>query len=244
MERLLNIKEAAEILNVSEMTLRRWTNAGHLRCYRVGGRRERRFRIEDLNEYLTSGAAPAALSTASLGFGGFSVSAGAHVVHLGVDTRDIVDVGASYLSEGLSGNESALLVAPEDTTEKLIHAIEDRGLNIRSLRQKGMLFFSGGMDSPARQAAHIAELATGSGKRFRVLGEMSWAKNKGWSVDTLRELEETANTALNGLGTLFLCQYPLEHFSGQEAMMAIETHSHTVFRKKLKESPYYRKPLT
>ena len=237
MERLLDIKEAAEILNVSEMTLRRWTNAGHLHCYRVGGRRARRFKIEDLNEYLASRSAPVVSSTASLGFGGISAPVGSHMAHLGVDTRDIVDVGASYLSEGLSGNEVALLVAPKDTAEQLINAIEERGLNIRSLRQKRMLFFSGGMDSPARQAAHIAELATGSGKRFRVLGEMSWAKNKGWSVDTLRELEETENTALNGLGTLFLCQYPLEHFSGQEAMMAIETHSHTVFRKELKERP-------
>src|ERR1041384_2514363 len=45
---LLDIREAAEFLRVSETSLRRWTNAGRLPCLRIGGRRERRFRRADL----------------------------------------------------------------------------------------------------------------------------------------------------------------------------------------------------
>jgi excisionase family DNA binding protein len=52
MERLFDIKDAAEFLNVSEMTIRRWTNSGKLKCYRVGGKRERRFHKSDLEELL------------------------------------------------------------------------------------------------------------------------------------------------------------------------------------------------
>ena len=33
---LLNIKEAAALLKVSEASLRRWTNAGRLACLRLG----------------------------------------------------------------------------------------------------------------------------------------------------------------------------------------------------------------
>src|SRR2546425_6977503 len=51
-EQLLNIKQAAELLNVSEISLRRWTNEGRLTCLRVGGRRERRFRRQDLLDFL------------------------------------------------------------------------------------------------------------------------------------------------------------------------------------------------
>ena len=40
---LLNIKEAAAFLKVSEASLRRWTNAGKLACMRLGAKRERRF---------------------------------------------------------------------------------------------------------------------------------------------------------------------------------------------------------
>jgi len=45
---LLDISEAARFLNVSETSLRRWTNADTLPCLRVGLRRERRFRRADL----------------------------------------------------------------------------------------------------------------------------------------------------------------------------------------------------
>lgn len=39
-EPLLDIKDAARFLKVSEMTIRRWTNSGTLKCYRLaeGGR--------------------------------------------------------------------------------------------------------------------------------------------------------------------------------------------------------------
>src|SRR5205807_9236411 len=54
-QRFLTIAEAAEFLHVSETSLRRWTNSGNLRCFRVGVRGERRFLVEDLLEFVASG---------------------------------------------------------------------------------------------------------------------------------------------------------------------------------------------
>src|SRR5215471_728159 len=51
-QRFLAITEAAEFLQVSETSLRRWTNNGSLRCFRVGGRNERRFLKEDLLAFM------------------------------------------------------------------------------------------------------------------------------------------------------------------------------------------------
>ena len=51
-QRFLTITEAAEFLQVSETSLRRWTNNGTLRCFRVGGRNERRFLKEDLLAFM------------------------------------------------------------------------------------------------------------------------------------------------------------------------------------------------
>ena len=51
-EPLLDIEQAARFLNVSETSLRRWTNDGRLACLRVGRRRERRFRKADLLAFL------------------------------------------------------------------------------------------------------------------------------------------------------------------------------------------------
>src|SRR2546423_14173313 len=50
-DELLDIKEAAAFLRVSETSLRRWTNAGRLPCLRIGGRAGRRFRKSDLEAF-------------------------------------------------------------------------------------------------------------------------------------------------------------------------------------------------
>src|SRR2546423_12071308 len=56
---LLDIAQAAAFLHVSPMSLRRWTNSGRLSCFRVGGRRERRFRRADLLALLERNGEPA-----------------------------------------------------------------------------------------------------------------------------------------------------------------------------------------
>src|SRR2546425_12287606 len=55
---LLDIAQAAAFLHVSRMSLRRWTNSGRLPCFRVGGRRERRFRRADLLAFLERSGEP------------------------------------------------------------------------------------------------------------------------------------------------------------------------------------------
>ncbi|HBB16857.1 MAG TPA: hypothetical protein DCZ97_07605 [Syntrophus sp. (in: bacteria)] len=239
MERLLNIKEAAEILNVSEMTIRRWTNAGSLCCYRIGGKRERRFRIQDLHEYL-AGKAPVDTHAAPLGFGGLTVPDGAHVTHLSLGMREALDVEASYVLEGLNNGETVLLVAPETRTEKFIKTLQERGADAENLRKRGKLRLTKGMDNPAGMAAYISRVASDSEGPFRVFGDMTWAKGKGWPLADLRELEETTNALPSSTGKLFLCQYSLESFSGMAAMMAMETHGYTIYRGELRESPYFK----
>ena len=51
---LLNTKEAARFLRVSEASIRRWTNSGLLPARRLGPRRERRFELSELEHFLGS----------------------------------------------------------------------------------------------------------------------------------------------------------------------------------------------
>jgi excisionase family DNA binding protein len=53
-EGLLTLEEAARLLGVSKITLRRWTRSGSLGCVRVGQRGDRRFRREDLEFYVAA----------------------------------------------------------------------------------------------------------------------------------------------------------------------------------------------
>lgn len=52
---LLDVHEAARFLRVSETSIRRWSDSGKLKCYRVGEAKHRRFALKDLKEYLERG---------------------------------------------------------------------------------------------------------------------------------------------------------------------------------------------
>jgi len=51
-EPLMTIHEVAQFLKVAPATVRRWTDAGQLKCYRVGNKKERRFEKNDVLRYL------------------------------------------------------------------------------------------------------------------------------------------------------------------------------------------------
>ena len=240
MGRLLNVKEAAEFLNVSEMTVRRWTNEGSLRCYRVGGKRQRRFTVQDLQDYLAGGTRSDEPGPIPIGFGGLEAPDGSHMTHLYQDPGEALDVGSSYLLEALNNNETVLVVAPNDRARALIGKLQEHGTDVERFRRRNMLHLSEGMDNPEMQAAFISETASSSNGRFRLLGDMLWTKNKGWPLEAIRDLEEMAPSSLAAAGKLFLCQYYLGGVSGQETMMALETHSYAIFKGKLWRSPYLR----
>ena len=52
---MLTINEVARLLNVHINTVRRWSNQGALKSYRIGSRGDRRFRQEDIENFLAQG---------------------------------------------------------------------------------------------------------------------------------------------------------------------------------------------
>ena len=52
---MLTIGEVAHLLNVHINTVRRWSNQGILKSYRIGSRGDRRFRQEDIDSFLIEG---------------------------------------------------------------------------------------------------------------------------------------------------------------------------------------------
>ena len=50
---MLTVGDAARLLNVHINTVRRWSNNGILKAYRIGPRGDRRFRHEDIASFLS-----------------------------------------------------------------------------------------------------------------------------------------------------------------------------------------------
>ena len=53
---MLTISEVAQLLNVHINTVRRWSNQGTLKSYRIGSRGDRRFRRADIASFLLEGS--------------------------------------------------------------------------------------------------------------------------------------------------------------------------------------------
>jgi excisionase family DNA binding protein len=49
---MLNIEQVAHILNVHINTVRRWSNQGLLKTYRIGPRGDRRYKYDDVTRLL------------------------------------------------------------------------------------------------------------------------------------------------------------------------------------------------
>ena len=50
---MLTISDVANLLNVHINTVRRWSNQGILKVYRLGSRGDRRFRQQDITSFLS-----------------------------------------------------------------------------------------------------------------------------------------------------------------------------------------------
>ena len=50
---MLRTSDVARILNVHINTVRRWSNQGILKSYRIGSRGDRRFRREDIDSFFS-----------------------------------------------------------------------------------------------------------------------------------------------------------------------------------------------
>lgn len=59
MEPMLTTSDVARLLNVHINTVRRWSNQGTLKTYRIGARGDRRFRREDIASFLSPETAAA-----------------------------------------------------------------------------------------------------------------------------------------------------------------------------------------
>jgi transcriptional repressor of dcmA and dcmR len=230
-EQLLDIEQAARFLNVSETSLRRWTNAGRLACLRVGRRRERRFRTADLLSFMES--QPAVRETADppadrLLVDGVAVRHGTHLCGLYDTDVGRIRQAANFLVGGCRPGAVGILVAKPEDRERILAALDHADPLARLDIEAGRVVV--GEYAPTLEAqldwweARLLDATRAGARSIRVVGDI-----QGFAEVISREDVRTYEAAYDRriahrFPVVTLCQYDVRRFSSLAILDALKLH--------------------
>ena len=225
---LLDIQQAAAFLGVSEMSLRRWTNAGRLACFRVGGRRERRFGRADLWAFLERQPSAAASRRKAA-----ATDAGSATGHLsGLYTSDLARVqqAVDFLADADPRRDVCFLVAAPDVRDRALALLERRRPSFRRDFERGRLVLSEYAEFAADQlefwnGRFVAATRRGACS-LRVVGDVSGGRlARGKPFEEVLQYEADYERSIaHRFPVDTLCLYDARALSGVEASGLFRHH--------------------
>lgn len=236
---LLDIGQAAAYLNVSEASLRRWTNSGRLACLRVGRRRERRFRREDLLGFME--AQTSGIAGSVPGAGGNRVSdlsngplAVTHGIHLcGVYATDLgrLTLTVPFLLDGLNEGSVCFLVGPPRARNDILRNLKKKRPSLQEDIDAGRFIHSEYHLGPRAQIRYfrglLDERVAEGAQSFRIVGDV-WGMRSRATAELLVQYETDYDRLIaRAYPVVTLCAYDARKFSGVEVLDALKGHRDT-----------------
>jgi len=242
-QRFLTISEAATFLHVSEVSLRRWTNSGKLRCFRVGGRNERRFLIEDLLAFMPLMDIDGDAETGSRENISEPVQENEkdyterHISLFFRDQDEQWQLLRPYILDHLNKGEPVIYLQHSTSSEQLMQRLYAEGLPLDKLIARGYLrvlppsqtyllpgYFDGQRMLDFIETAIQAALEAGH-KRILMTGEMTWSLQGTPGAEEMARYEDLLNPLVDRYPAVtIVCQYDLKRFSGDIILDALLTH--------------------
>jgi excisionase family DNA binding protein len=248
---LLTIEEAAQYLNVSKTSLRRWTKLEKLPCVRVGMRHERRFHKSDLDKFLivtersqeplvAARTARQAATQEKLAAGGAVASSAMHHIALYFHDRDeLWRLFRPYVADHLNVGAPFLYIHDENSREDVLARLRSEGWDPDRLAAEGLLkllvpaeaYLRSGTFVPERmidfmEAAILGWRASGH-NNILISGEMTWYLSGAPGVERMIEYENLLNNMLLRYPQVtIVCHYDLHRLSGAVALGGMCSHPH------------------
>jgi excisionase family DNA binding protein len=232
-EALLDIKGAARFLGVSTTSLRRWTNSGRLACLRVGGRRERRFRLADLVAFLQDQPVqphePARVPRAPghVSIGGVALPYGTHLCGLYSTNEGRARLAVSFLAGGGVPGSVCYLVADGAVQQEILAQL---GMDQAALQREiaaGRLVLVEHAETRQVQQKNFEELfvaaIAGGAHSLRLVGDV-WGVAKRLTQDDLVEFEHAFDQMSRRFPLVSLCLYDVRQFSSLDTLRALRGH--------------------
>ena|SRR5437588_858147 len=226
-EELLDIKQAARFLKVSETSLRRWTNSGRLACLRVGHRRERRFRRRDLLAFAEEQPAGAPARSE------LPRTEGSHLCGLYASELSRVNLAVAFLAEGLQPETVSYLAAAPEARRQIVAHLERRRPSIAADVEAGRLVLAEYAASAPAQLdfceTSFTAAAKAGARSLRLVGDVSGGLGKRLAPHELVEYEQNFDKLRRRFGVDTLCLYDVRHSSGLDVLDVLKVHR-DVFR--------------
>jgi len=233
-DELLDIEQAARFLKVSETSLRRWTNSGRLACLRVGRRRERRFRREDLLAFMESQPAgvsatgPQARQGGHCLIDGLAVRHGMHLCGIYASDTGRVKQAAAFLAEGSRPGGVCFLVASPKVREAILDTLQQSHPSTRMEVEAGRLvlgeYAHSAEDQLAWWEAHMLAATRAGATSLRALGDV-WGLARHVSREELLAYETGYDQRIaRRFPVVTLCQYDARRFSNIAILDALKAH--------------------
>jgi transcriptional repressor of dcmA and dcmR len=218
---LLDIEQAARFLNVSETSLRRWTNDGRLACLRVGRRRERRFRKADLLAFMENEPAnrsPAAAAERAHG----------HLCGLYSTDEGQVQQALAFLAGGFQPHTVSYLVGGDETRSRILAALEQRHPTLPRDIAEGRLVVSDYAATSADQLVwwetNLREALRSGATSLRAIGDAGGFVKAASREELVAYELEFEQRVSHRFPLVSMCQYDVRLFSGLLILDALKAH--------------------
>jgi transcriptional repressor of dcmA and dcmR len=229
---LLNTKEAARFLRVSEASIRRWSDAGLLVAQRVGRRRERRFAIADLRQFLEQppgDSRPVARDVLTVNVGGASVPLRTHLAPIYSSDLGGLRLSVPFLVDGLRARQPCFLVAAGAILDRYLDALTDEHIDVAAARHGGALVVIPGPGSSEAEAISnwerlFGKALAGGPTVLRVIGEMVCERSVFGSEAAMMGYEEAYELMAKRFPVVTLCQYDAREFDGEIVLRVLKSH--------------------
>lgn len=230
---LLDIGQAAALLNVSETSLRRWTNSGRLPCLRVGQRRERRFRRGDLLAFLegqasdisprTGDAALQKISTLSV-----TLTFGSHLCGLYATDLGRITLAGPFLLGGLNEGSVCFLVGPVNTHRQVLKYLRKSRPSLDTDIDSGRLILSEYHAGTRGQNKYFRALLdkkiSEGAQSFRIIGDLWGMRSKASEAELIQYEADYDQLIARNYPVVTICIYDVRKFSGVEVLNTLKGH--------------------
>jgi excisionase family DNA binding protein len=224
---LLNTREAAQFLRVSEASIRRWSDSGLLPVQRVGRRRERRFAKSELVRFLGQ-SSPTEISTVNVG--GVAVPLRTHIGPIYSTDLGRLRLSIPFLADGLRAGQPCYLVAAGAVLELYAKALaEQHSIDFAEVTDSGRLVVIPGPGANVAEAISNWEQLFGTALAngptvLRVAGEMASELSVFGSMVEMMAYEQAYEVMAKRFPVVTLCQYDAREFDGEVILRVLKSH--------------------